>query len=146
MICYFRPSKMIHFTRAEMVPVVGTILQIFCSIFPGFSAFTVRWYRRFHLGRRWTSWTGRGTAPPLSSTLSTPPLRTAFSSLPASSRYHFFYCALQRKSDFCTPSKETVRPQSEFPHSRFCKRFIYFHDRSTYLFCSRLRRPIMGII
>ncbi len=29
------------------------------------------------------------------------------------------------------PWKETARTQSQFPHSCFCERFIYFHDRST---------------
>ncbi len=41
--------------------------------------------------------------------------------------------ALQRKSDLCTPRKETARPQSQYPHSCFCKLYIYSHDRSTYL-------------
>ncbi len=39
---------------------------------------------------------------------------------------------LQRKSDLCTARKETARPQSQFPHSCICERFIYSHDQSTY--------------
>jgi hypothetical protein len=39
---------------------------------------------------------------------------------------------LQRNSNFCIPRKGTERPQSQFPYSRVCERFIYSHDRSTY--------------
>ncbi len=46
-------------------------------------------------------------------------------------------CTLQRKSDLCTVMKRTAWPQSQFPHSCFCERFIYFHNR-------RKRRPIVG--
>jgi hypothetical protein len=39
---------------------------------------------------------------------------------------------LQNKSDLCTPRKETVRPQSQFPHLSLFERFMYFDHRSTY--------------
>jgi hypothetical protein len=35
------------------------------------------------------------------------------------------------------PRKGITRPQSQFPHSCVCDRFIYSHDRSAYLFCCR---------
>ncbi len=55
--------------------------------------------------------------------------------------------ALQRKSDLCTPRKETARPQSQFPHSCFCLWAIYIFPRSVHLFsCSRLGdRPLKYI-
>ncbi len=41
--------------------------------------------------------------------------------------------ALQRKSHLCTPRKWLLRPpQSPFPHSCVCERFIYSQDRYTY--------------
>jgi hypothetical protein len=40
--------------------------------------------------------------------------------------------ALQRKSDSCTPRKETAPPQSRFPHSCICERFIYSQVLSSY--------------
>ncbi len=39
---------------------------------------------------------------------------------------------LQRKSHLCIPLLWIFRPQSQFPHSCVCERFIYSHDRSTY--------------
>ncbi len=42
-----------------------------------------------------------------------------------------FLCALQRNFDLCIPRKGTARPQSQFPHSCVCERFIYSHDRYT---------------
>ncbi len=39
---------------------------------------------------------------------------------------------LQRKSHFYIPFLGIVRPQSKFPHSWVCERFIYAQDRSTY--------------
>jgi hypothetical protein len=36
--------------------------------------------------------------------------------------------ALQRKSDLCTPRKETARSLSQFPHSCICEGFTYSHD------------------
>ncbi len=39
---------------------------------------------------------------------------------------------MQRKSHLCIPRKGFARPQSRFPHSSVCKRFIYSHGRSTY--------------
>jgi hypothetical protein len=41
--------------------------------------------------------------------------------------------SLQRKSHFCIPFLGIARPQSQFPHSYVCERFIYFKERSTYL-------------
>ncbi len=38
----------------------------------------------------------------------------------------------QRKSHSCIPRKGIVRPQSQFPQSCVCERFIYSQDRSTY--------------
>jgi hypothetical protein len=39
-----------------------------------------------------------------------------------------------------------ARPQSHFPHSCVCERFIYSQDRSTYcISCSRKDRPILEI-
>ncbi len=46
--------------------------------------------------------------------------------------YLFLVTALQRNSDLCIPRKGTVRPQSQFPHSCVCERFIYSHGWSTY--------------
>ncbi len=40
--------------------------------------------------------------------------------------------ALQRKSHLCIPRKGIAPPQSQFPHSCVCERFIYSQDRSTY--------------
>jgi hypothetical protein len=40
---------------------------------------------------------------------------------------------LQRKSHLCIHRKGIARrPQSQFPHSCVCDRFIYSHDRSAY--------------
>ncbi len=47
---------------------------------------------------------------------------------------------LQRKSDFCIPRKETSRPQSRFPHSCFCGRYI---PTIGHLFsCSRIGQAV----
>ncbi len=40
---------------------------------------------------------------------------------------------LQRRFDLCIPRNKTTRQRSQFPHSCFCERFIYSHDRSTYV-------------
>ncbi len=45
---------------------------------------------------------------------------------------YIVHSTLQRKSHFCVPRKGIARPQSQFPHSCVCERFIYFHDRSAY--------------
>ena len=37
-----------------------------------------------------------------------------------------------KKSDLCTPRKETAWPQSQFLHSCVCERLLYSHDRSAY--------------
>ncbi len=37
-----------------------------------------------------------------------------------------------RKFETNIPRKGIARPQSQFPHSCVCWRFIYFHDRSAY--------------
>ncbi len=39
---------------------------------------------------------------------------------------------LERKSHLCIPFLGIARPQSQFPHSYVCERFIYSQDRSTY--------------
>jgi hypothetical protein len=39
---------------------------------------------------------------------------------------------LQRKSHSCISKKRITRPQSQFPHSCVCERFIYSPDRPTY--------------
>jgi hypothetical protein len=39
---------------------------------------------------------------------------------------------LQGKSHLCIPFLGIARPQSQFPHSCVCERFIYSQDRSTY--------------
>ncbi len=38
-----------------------------------------------------------------------------------------------------------ARPQSQFPHSRVCDRFIYSQDRSIHFSCSKIGRSIVGI-
>ncbi len=54
--------------------------------------------------------------------------------------------ALQRKSHVCIPFLGIARPQSQFPYSSVCERFIYSQDRSTYIFgCSKIDRPIQEI-
>ncbi len=40
--------------------------------------------------------------------------------------------ALQQKSHLCIPFLGTAQPQSQFPHSCACERFIYSQDQSTY--------------
>ncbi len=42
------------------------------------------------------------------------------------------YDTLQRKSHLGIPKKGIARPQSQFPHSCVCERFIYSQDQSTY--------------
>ncbi len=39
---------------------------------------------------------------------------------------------LQGKSHFCIPFLGNAGPQSQFPHSCVCERFIYSQDQSTY--------------
>ncbi len=39
---------------------------------------------------------------------------------------------LQRNFTLCIPKKGTARPLSQFPHSWFCGRSIYSHNRPTY--------------
>ncbi len=48
---------------------------------------------------------------------------------------------LQGKSHFCIPFLGIARPQSQFPHSCVCERFIYSKDQSTY-FPATIGRPI----
>ncbi len=38
----------------------------------------------------------------------------------------------KKKSHLCIPFLGIARPQSQFPHSCVCERFIYSQDRSTY--------------
>jgi hypothetical protein len=42
-----------------------------------------------------------------------------------------FHCSLQRKSYLFIPFLGIARPQSQFPHSCDCERFVYSQDRST---------------
>ncbi len=53
---------------------------------------------------------------------------------------------LKWKSHLCIPRKGIARPQSQFPCSCVCERFIYSQDRSTYFPESRTGRPIVGIL
>ncbi len=55
------------------------------------------------------------------------------------------YIALQRKSHLCIPKKGIARPQSKFPYSCFCERFLYSQEQSAYISCSRISWPMMGI-
>ncbi len=41
--------------------------------------------------------------------------------------------ALDRKSDFCIPRSETMRPRSQSLHSCVCEQFILYQDQSVYL-------------
>jgi len=46
-----------------------------------------------------------------------------------------FWCAAKtqyRKFETNIPRKGILRPQSQFPHSCVCERFIYYHDWSAY--------------
>ncbi len=66
--------------------------------------------------------------------------------LPCLSRSHLlisFPPALQWKSQLCIPFLGIARPQSQFPHSCVCERFLYSQDRSTYLL--QQNRQIVGI-
>ncbi len=45
---------------------------------------------------------------------------------------HILSYTLQQKSHLCIPRKGIVRPQSKFPHSCICERFIYSHNCSAY--------------
>ncbi len=57
----------------------------------------------------------------------------AFNAQLAISRAHITFKKTQyRKFKTNTPSKGIARPQSQFPHSCICERFIYSHDRSAY--------------
>ncbi len=47
-------------------------------------------------------------------------------------QYRWTNDALQRKSHLCIPRKVIARPQSQFPHSCVCGRFIYSQERSKY--------------
>jgi hypothetical protein len=68
------------------------------------------------------------------------PLQTLFQ--------HYFFvfhsCAQCRKLETNIPRKGIVWPQSQFPHSCVCKRFIYSPDRSAYC-CRKVCGPILGI-
>jgi hypothetical protein len=43
-----------------------------------------------------------------------------------------FCTTLKGKSRLCIPFLGIARPQTQFPHSCGCERFIYYQDRSTY--------------
>ena len=56
--------------------------------------------------------------------------------------------ALQINLNLCIPRKGIARPQSQFPHSCLCARFMYSQDQSTKLHifpCSRIGRLILEI-
>ena len=57
---------------------------------------------------------------------------TSLFSLPSACINRRRKTTLQRKSHLCIPFLGTARPQSQFPHSCVCERFIYSQDRSTY--------------
>ncbi len=46
--------------------------------------------------------------------------------------YFKFLPTLQRKSYLCVPFLGIAWPQSQYPHSCVCERFIYSQDQSTY--------------
>ncbi len=50
---------------------------------------------------------------------------------------------LQRRSDFCVPRNETVRPRSQYPRSCICERFTYSHNPFTYF--AAIGRSIVNI-
>ncbi len=56
------------------------------------------------------------------------------------------YRALQRKSHLCIPFLGIARPQSQFPHSCVCERFIYSQDRPTYILPAAERQINRGNI
>jgi hypothetical protein len=50
------------------------------------------------------------------------------------------------KSHLCIPRKGIARPQSQFPYSCVCERYIYIFPRLVHIYtCSRIGRPILGI-
>ncbi len=53
--------------------------------------------------------------------------------------------ALQRKSHLYIPFLGIARPQSEFPHSCVCERFIYSNDRSAYSAAGKYVDRSLGI-
>ncbi len=55
------------------------------------------------------------------------------------------YYTLQRQFSLYIPFLGIARPQSQFPHSCVCERFIYSQDRSTY-FLQQKRQTRMYII
>ncbi len=53
---------------------------------------------------------------------------------------------LQWKCNLCIPFLGIARPQSQFPHSCVCERFIYIiHSIGPHTSCSRIGRSIVGI-
>ncbi len=51
---------------------------------------------------------------------------------------------LQRKSHLCTSRKGIARPQTQFPHSCVCERYIYIFPGLVRMFsCSKIGRPIV---
>jgi hypothetical protein len=51
-----------------------------------------------------------------------------------------------RKFETNIPRKGIARPQSQFPHSCVCERFIYSHDRSAYSAAGYICGPILEYI
>ncbi len=53
---------------------------------------------------------------------------------------------LQRNTHLCIPRKGIAWPQSQFPHSCVCERFMYSRIGSVNIFsCIRIGKPIVGI-
>jgi hypothetical protein len=62
--------------------------------------------------------------------------RPAEHSCPAKNQY--------RKFETNVPTKGIARPQSQFPHSCVCERFIHYHTALP-IFLQEICGPIMGI-
>jgi hypothetical protein len=46
-----------------------------------------------------------------------------------------FQTTVHRRFELCIPRNQTARPCSQVPYSCICEWFIYYLDRSTYIFC-----------
>ena len=115
---------------------------------------TVAFWRTFdHEGKISPGWWGWGVhAHPLSLHLPSPVKLLQLSGQIhqpyfISSKNMYSVGKLQGKSHLCIPFLGIAPPQSQFPHSCICERFIYFQDWSTYFLQQnrQLGRSIMGI-
>ncbi len=67
-------------------------------------------------------------------------------SSPKRCKLYTYICAekasfpLQRKSHLCIPRKGIARPQSQFPHSCICERFIHILPGSVHIFSMQQNR------